>query len=155
MSSAPELNENEFALKVIRALDENASNIPAAASDRLALARRAALARKKPEKVPVAAFTPAFTSASPAFAGAAGGLGSGGGLGDEPRARKGLSARLGGFGLAWPVLALAVALAGVAYWEDQERKAELADIDAAMMSDSLPLDAYLDHGFNAYLTRNH
>lgn len=152
MNSAPELNENEFALKVIRALDENASNIPAAASDRLALARRAALARKKPEKVPVAAFTPAFT---PAFAGAAGGLGGAGGAGDEPRARKGLFARLGGFGLAWPVLALAIALAGVAYWEDQERKAELADIDAAMMSDSLPLDAYLDHGFNAYLTRNH
>jgi len=24
-----------------------------------------------------------------------------------------------------------------------------------MMSDSLPIDAYLDHGFNAYLTRNH
>ena len=151
MSSAPELNENEFALKVIRALDENASNIPAAASDRLALARRAALARKKPEKVPVAAFTPAFT---PAFAGAAGGLGDAGGSGGEP-SHKGLFARIGGFGLALPVLALAVALAGVAYWEDQERKAELADIDAAMMSDSLPLDAYLDHGFNAYLTRNH
>jgi hypothetical protein len=151
MSSAPELNENEFALKLILALDENASKIPAAASDRLALARRAALARKKPEKVPVAAFTPAFT---PAFAGAAGGLGNAGGSGGEP-SHKGLFARIGGFGLALPVLALAVALAGVAYWEDQERKAELADIDAAMMSDSLPLDAYLDHGFNAYLTRNH
>ncbi|KIG04631.1 DUF3619 family protein [Caballeronia concitans] len=152
MSSALETNENEFALKVVRALDESTSNIPAAAADRLALARRAAIARKKPEKVAVAAFTPAFT---PAFAGAAGGLGGAGDLGDDQRARKSLFARLGGFGLAWPVVALAVALAGVAYWEDQQRKAELADIDAAMMSDSLPLDAYLDHGFNAYLTRNH
>ena len=50
---------------------------------------------------------------------------------------------------------LVIGIAGIAYWEDQQRKAELADIDAAMMSDSLPIDAYLDHGFNAYLTRNH
>ncbi|CAG9188733.1 hypothetical protein BVI2075_1310016 [Burkholderia vietnamiensis] len=34
-----------------------------------------------------------------------------------------------------------------------QRTAELADIDAAMLSDDLPLNAYLDHGFNAYLSR--
>ena len=150
MSSALETKENEFALKVIRALDESTSTIPAAAVDRLAQARRAAIARKKPEKVAVAAAAPAF---APVLAGAGATL-SAGGSGDA-HGRKSLFARLGGFGLAGPVFALAVALAGIAYWEDQERKAELADIDAAMMSDSLPLDAYLDHGFNAYLTRNH
>jgi len=150
MSSALETKENEFALQVIRALDENISTIPAAAADRLAQARRSAIARKKPEKVAVTAAAPAFT---PVFAGAGATL-SAGGTGDR-HARRGLFARLGGFGLAWPVFALAVALGGIAYWEDQERKAELAEIDAAMMSDSLPLDAYLDHGFNAYLTRNH
>jgi hypothetical protein len=150
MSSALETKENEFALKVVRALDENTSNIPAAAVDRLAAARRAAIARKKPERVAVAVAAPALT---PAFAGPGGTLPSGG-AGDEHRA-KGWFARLGGLGLAWPLAALAIGLAGIAYWEDQQRKAELADIDAAMMSDSLPLDAYLDHGFNAYLTRNH
>jgi len=40
--------------------------------------------------------------------------------------------------------------AAASLWEDQQRTAELADIDAAMLSDNLPLDAYLDHGFNAY-----
>ncbi len=50
-------------------------------------------------------------------------------------------------------LALVISLVGIAYWEDQQRTAELADIDAAMLSDDLPLDAYLDHGFNAYLSR--
>lgn len=150
MSSALESKENEFALKVVRVLDEGTSNIPATAVDRLAAARRAAIARKKPEKVAVAVSAPAFT---PAFAGAGATL-STGGADEGPRA-KGWLARLGGLGLAWPLAALIIGLAGIAYWEDQERKAELADIDAAMMSDSLPIDAYLDHGFNAYLTRNH
>ena len=150
MSSALETKENEFALKVVRALDENTSNIPAAAVDRLREARRVAIARKKPEKVAVTMAAPAFT---PAFAGAGGTLTTGE-SGDDHRP-KGLLARLGGLGLAWPLAALIIGLAGIAYWEDQQRKAELADIDAAMMSDSLPIDAYLDHGFNAYLTRNH
>ena len=57
------------------------------------------------------------------------------------------------FALAWPLAALVISLVGIAYWEDQQRTAELADIDAAMLSDDLPLTAYLDHGFNAYLSR--
>jgi hypothetical protein len=151
MSSSLETKENDFALKIVRALDENASNIAPAAADRLAAARRAAIARKKPAKVAVAA--PAFT---PVFAGAGATLSAGGPMGDgEPASRRGLFARLGGLGLVWPLAALAIGIAGIAYFEDQQRKAELADIDAAMLSDSLPLDAYLDHGFNAYLTRNH
>ncbi|SAL37188.1 membrane protein [Caballeronia peredens] len=150
MSSALETKENEFALKVVRALDENTSNIPAAAVDQLAAARRSAIARKKPEKVAVTVAAPVFT---PAFAGAGGTLPAGD-SGEDARP-KGMLARLGGLGLAWPLAALIIGLAGIAYWEDQQRKAELADIDAAMMSDSLPIDAYLDHGFNAYLTRNH
>ena len=150
MSSALETKENEFALKVVRALDENTSNIPAAAVDRLREARRAAIARKKPEKVAVAMAAPAF---APALAGAGATLTTGGT--DDDHRPKGLLARLGGLGLAWPLAALVIGLAGIAYWEDQQRKTELTDIDAAMMSDSLPIDAYLDHGFNAYLTRNH
>lgn len=152
MSSALESKENEFALKVVRALEENTSNMPAGAVDKLAAARRAALARKKPEKVPVAAhaFTPAFAGAPAAHAGSPDTHET-----RETRARFGLFSRFGRLGLAWPLLALVIGLAGIAYWEDQQRTAELADIDAAMLSDNLPLDAYLDHGFNAYLTRNH
>jgi hypothetical protein len=147
MSSTLETKENDFALKVIRALDENTTNIPAAAIDRLAEARRSAIARKKPEKVAVSA--PAFT---PVLAGVGGTLSMGGG---DRGGKKSLFARLGGLGLVWPLAALVIGIGGIAYWEDQQRKAELADIDAAMLSDSLPLDAYLDHGFNAYLSRDH
>jgi hypothetical protein len=145
MTTAPEQKETEFALKIRRALDENIAAIPAASLDRLAAGRRVAIASKKSERVALAA--PVLT---PAFAGAAGQLNASGT--EHPRAVRGRFSRLA---LAWPLLALVIGLAGIAYWEDQQRTAELADIDAAMLSDTLPLDAYLDHGFNAYLTRNH
>jgi hypothetical protein len=142
MTTALEQKEHEFALKVRHALDENLTTIPTASLDKLAAARRVAIAHKKAARAAVAA--PVLT---PAFAGAAGQLNL-----SAPSARRGRFSRLA---LAWPLLALAIGLAGIAYWEDQQRTAELADIDAAMLSDNLPLDAYLDHGFNAYLTRNH
>jgi hypothetical protein len=153
MSNALDQKETEFALKVRRALDENINTLPAASLDKLAAARRTALARKKPEKAVVAApvFAPALAGAGAAGLGAAG-PGSLGAAGSGPAGKRGRFSRLA---LAWPLLALVIGLAGIAYWEDQQRTAELADIDAAMLSDNLPLDAYLDHGFNAYLTRNH
>jgi Protein of unknown function (DUF3619) len=147
MSNALDQKENEFALKVRRALDENINSLPAASLDKLAAARRTAIARKKPEKVAVAA--PVF---APVLAGAGLAPGSFGAAGSGHAGKRGRFSRLA---LAWPLLALVIGLAGIAYWEDQQRTAELADIDAAMLSDNLPLDAYLDHGFNAYLTRNH
>ncbi|MEI5999328.1 DUF3619 family protein [Paraburkholderia bengalensis] len=142
MSSALETKELEFAQQLRRALDENAARIPPATTDRLAAARRAALARKKPEPVTAPAFTPVFVAAG-TLAHAP--------QPDSPRRLP----RLRKLALAWPVLALVIGLAGIAWWEDHQRTAELADIDAAMLSDDLPLNAYLDHGFNAYLTRNH
>lgn len=144
MSTALDQKEAEFALKVCRALDESIVTLPAASLDKLAAGRRAAIAAKKPASVAVAA--PVFT---PAFAGAGGMSGD---FDAAPAPKRGRFSRLA---LAWPLLALVVGLAGIAYFEDQQRTAELADIDAAMLSDNLPLDAYLDHGFNAYLTRNH
>ena len=62
MSNALDHKETEFALKVRRALDENINSLPAASLDKLAAARRTAIARKKPEKVAIAApvFAPAL-----------------------------------------------------------------------------------------------
>ncbi|MFM0437962.1 DUF3619 family protein [Paraburkholderia strydomiana] len=141
--SSQETKELEFARQVRRALDENAASIPPATVDRLAAARRAALARKKPETVSTPVFAPAL-----AGAGMPGGMSHG----ELPQRRRSPLRR---FALAWPLAALVVSLVGIAYWEDQQRTAELADIDAAMLSDDLPLNAYLDHGFNAYLSRAH
>ena len=139
--SSLETKELEFARQVRRALDENAASIPAATVDRLAAARRAALARKKPEAVSAPVFVPSFA-----------GMPAGMPQTELPQRRRSPLRR---FALAWPLIALVVSLVGIAYWEDQQRTAELADIDAAMLSDDLPLNAYLDHGFNAYLSRAH
>jgi hypothetical protein len=146
MSSALEIKETEFALKVRRALDEGTEDLPRDALERLADARRAALARKKAEPVRVAARTPVF---APTFAGAAASAPSQGGT--PERARR----RASRFRLLWPLLALIAGLAAIAYWEDQQRLADLADIDAAMLTDELPLSAYLDHGFHTYLSHTH
>ena len=138
MSSTPD-KELEFARQLRRALDENAARIPSATTDRLAAARQAALARKKPE--PARKFVPVLVPAGMAGAGT---------LTTAPGPHR---SKLRRFALAWPLAALVISLVGIAYWEDQQRTAELADIDAAMLSDDLPLTAYLDHGFNAYLSR--
>jgi hypothetical protein len=50
-----------------------------------------------------------------------------------------------------PLLALVAGLAGIYQYEEQQRIAEMAELDAAVLSDELPLTAYLDDGFNAYL----
>ncbi|MBC8736212.1 DUF3619 family protein [Paraburkholderia sp. UCT31] len=142
--SSLENTELEFARQLRRALDENTASLPPATVDRLAAARRAALARKKPEAVSAPVFVPAFAAMPAGMAGLPQG-------GFEPRRRWPLRR----FALAWPLAALVVSLIGIAYWEDHQRTAELADIDAAMLSDDLPLNAYLDHGFNAYLSRAH
>ncbi|MDN7935753.1 DUF3619 family protein [Burkholderia metallica] len=141
MSSAPANREHEFALKVRRALDERAAALPAATTDRLAVARRAALARKKPEVATAPVFVPAFAGAAGAY-----------GTTPAGRPQASFARRLL---RAWPLALLLAGLVGIAYWEDMQRTAELADIDAAMLSDDLPLNAYLDHGFNAYLSRAH
>jgi hypothetical protein len=142
--SSLENTELEFARQLRRALEENTASLPPATVDRLAAARRAALARKKPEAVSAPVVVPALAGMPAGMAGLPqGGL--------EPRRRS----RLRRFALAWPLAALVVSLIGIAYWEDHQRTAELADIDAAMLSDDLPLNAYLDHGFNAYLSRAH
>jgi hypothetical protein len=140
MSSALETREEiEFALKVRRALDESTTKLPRAATDRLAAARRAALAKKKPE----AQHQPVLV---PALAGVGAVLPS---FGPNTRGRS----RWSRFALVWPLIALVCGLAAIEHWEDQQRLADIADIDAAMLSDELPLSAYLDHGFHAYLSR--
>lgn len=141
MSSAPDFNEVILARKIRRALDEGAAQISDSAATRLATARQSALARRK-APAPVPAWQPVLV---PALAGAS--------RSSKPSdsSRPGRPARL----RIWlPLAALVAALFGVAHWEDQQRVAELASLDAEVLSDALPLDAYLDHGFNEYLARS-
>ncbi|MES2740615.1 MAG: DUF3619 family protein [Pseudomonadota bacterium] len=120
-----------FAYKVRHALNETLDHLPPATTDRLASARQLALARKKAH------------AAAPS-------------VGMLARWRARFAAQpaswVGRMGVAVPLLALAAGMVGVYQYEQEQRIADLAEVDAAVLSDELPLSAYLDHGFNAYLT---
>lgn len=131
MNPTEEIN---FAYKVRHALNENLEQMPKAQTDRLAQARKAALARKKQDnQVRVSVRQQALVGGN--------------------RSLSEHMSWLGRMGMALPLLALVLGLAGIYHVEEQQRIDEIADIDAAVLSDELPLSAYLDHGFNAYLAR--
>ncbi|KQV45171.1 DUF3619 family protein [Massilia sp. Root335] len=121
-----------LAYKIRHALNENLDNLPASTTDRLAAARAQALARKKAD-APARARAP-------------------------QRAAFDLGAL---FSMQWvaraavvaPLLAMVAGMVGVYQYEREQRVAELAELDAAVLSDDLPLTAYTDHGFNAYLAQ--
>jgi hypothetical protein len=126
--NADDLN---FAYKVRHALNEHLDSLPAATVDRLAAARQLALSRKKPES--------ALRVAGRRIAGPAGRL---------------FTAQVAGrFAVIAPLLVLVVGLSGLYQYEERQRIAELAELDADVLADDLPLTAYLDDGFNAYLAQ--
>jgi hypothetical protein len=122
-----------FAYKVRHALNEHLDHLPASTADRLASARKLAVSRKKAHApVPVRA----------AQRQVAGNIGQIVNFSWMTR-----------MGVALPMLALVVGLAGIYQYEEEQRIAEIAELDSAVLSDELPLTAYLDQGFNAYLAQ--
>jgi hypothetical protein len=126
--------EMQFAYKVKLALDANLDNLSDDTLQSLAAARRVALARKKHTPMTVRV-------EQPVLAGAFGG----GMLHQES------PSWWNRLGVAAPLLVGIILFAGLYQHENAKRVSYLADIDAAVLSDELPLSAYLDHGFNAFL----
>ena len=120
------MNEMQFGNKVRQVLNRGLAGVDDTTAERLRAARERALARQRPEP-------------SPALAWADNVLGGGGG------------------GFAWRlILALGVALVlGAALylynWQQNQRVEELEEIDTALLTDELPIDAYLDRGFQNWL----
>jgi hypothetical protein len=127
--------EVNFAYKVRHALNERLDTLPAPTAERLAAARKAALSRKKKDApVRVLAIQRALA----------------GNVGNFVRQPMSWWGRVG---LVIPVLVLVVGLIGIFQYERQQHIDETADMDVAMLTDDLPLTAYADHGFNAYLEK--
>jgi len=125
-----------LAYKVRHALNETLDELPASTTDRLAAARALALSRKKAD-APVQQQQARRPQQRPLFD---------------------LSAVLA---MPWvaraaavvPLVAMVAGLVGIYHAQQEQHAAELADLDAAVLSDDLPLTAYTDHGFNAYLVQ--
>lgn len=118
-----------LAYKIRHALNDNLDALPASTTERLAAARARAVARKKAD-------APSRKQQSrPAL---------------NVHALLSMSG-LGRVAVAVPLLAAVFGIAGLYQYEQQQRIAELAELDTAVLSDDLPLTAYTDHGFNAYL----
>jgi hypothetical protein len=127
--------ELNFAYKVRHALNENIESLPASTTDKLASARKIALSRKKKDS-PLRVLLPQRALA-----------GDVGAVFGKPLSW------LARMGVAVPLLIAVAGVVGIYQFEQQRRISETAEIDAGVLSDELPLSAYLDHGFNAYLAK--
>lgn len=134
MTYAKDKEEIDFAYKVRRAMTESSENLPEATLERLATARQLALSRQKQ----------AEPSRALAFSGVLAGN-NGVSFSQKNWVKK--------MWLALPLLVLMVGLYGIYEYEQEQQINDLAEIDAAVLVDELPPDAYLDNGFNAYLNK--
>lgn len=119
--------EAQFANRIRHALNQG-MRLDAPSAERLRAARERALAACRPER-------------RPALAWADNVLGRLGGLG-------GLSLRV-----LLPIAVLALAIAATYAWQQDQRLAQIEEIDSMLLTDELPIDAYLDRRFEAWLKK--
>ncbi len=123
----------EFAKKITTYLNRGTTELKSGTAYRLQLARGQALARlADPERA---------TQPQMALAGAGGGTASRGN-----RARVSTRYWLG-------VLLVILAFFGFQQWQAYQQLREIEETDAAILSSDLPIDAYLDRGFQNWLKR--
>ena len=67
----------------------------------------------------------------------------------------GSSGTCGTLGWIAPLVVLVFGLIGIAQWQDDSRIIDIAEVDAALLSDDVPPDAYADSGFMAFLKNGH
>lgn len=119
--------EREFAYKIRHHLNQGAEGIDLKTADRLFAARQNALSQQK-------------------LAGARLSLAGVGHIAADvvlPHARALIA-----------IIGLVIGVVGVSTWNDLEKAAELEEIDSALLADDLPINAYLDKGFQAWLSEH-
>jgi hypothetical protein len=119
------MNEMNFGNRVRQVLNQGL-RLNARQAERLHAARERALAARRPEPVGALAWADNV-------------LGSFGGWG-------GLSLRL-----VAPLLALTVSVAALYTWQQNRVISDLEELDSMLLTDDLPIDAYLDRGFQNFL----
>jgi len=125
------MNEIKFANKIRQALNEGA-RVDTRIAERLRAARERAIAHRKPEREPALAW---------ARSTAVGVIGGFGGFG-------GFSVRL-----LLPAALLVAGLVAIYSWQREQSAVDIEELDAQLLTDDLPIDAYLDRGFEAWLKK--
>ncbi len=123
----------DFANKIATCLDRGAAELKAGTAYRLQLARQAAMARlADPQRAPELRLVGASASAGN------GTLGGG--------------RSLWASGRLWLGVALILAAGfGFQQWQAYQQMRDIEETDAAILSSDLPIDAYLDGGFQNWL----
>ena len=135
--------EQEFAAKLKSHLDRSAEELRPGLAYRLQAARAEALARLE-----------GSTSTVP-MGGLAGAHGIAGG-GESFRSPTRPHRSVFGQTRLWiGILAFAAAAFGYAQWSVWTSAEEKGDLDAELLSSDLPIDAYLDRGFQNWLSTSH
>lgn len=121
----------ELAGKIVRRLSEGADNLDRNACERLLGARKAALACYREESAP--AWSMAWA----------------GNVLSRFTERHVLGVRY-----LLPVMVLVLGLACILYWQNIPVTNDIAEIDVELLTDDLPINAYLDRGFDSWLKRS-
>jgi len=126
-----DMNEQQFA-NWIRAALNNGARLNARILERLRVAREHALERRR--VAPLGWREPAGELAG------------------------GESENIGGFGafslrVVLPMVLMIAGVVGIYRWQQEQRAAEAEQLDSQLLTDDLPIDAYLDRGFEAWLKK--
>lgn len=121
------MNEMQFGNRVRQVLNQGLK-LESGTAQRLKAAREAALARQRAEPAPALAWADNVVG------------------------------RFGGWSgfllyVVVPLAFLLIAAAGAYTWQQNRIIAELEEIDAQLLTDDLPIDAYLDRGFQNWLKK--
>ena len=125
------MNERELAGKIVQHLDHGLGHIKQGTLYQLQSARKAALDRYRETSQPVFGLAWAGNIAFPA------------GRGRYFNARSLLALGL-----------LLLGLIGVTYWQVTTQANDIAEIDVSLLTGDLPINAYLDSDFEAWLKRS-
>lgn len=131
-----QLDQDRFGLQVAARLSDAADDLPYDVSERLRAARVQALGKRK--------VSATRTASSVAVSGSAATITFGN---EHPSWWNRIVAAL-------PLLALVLGLVAISVIQNDNRDNELAEIDAALLTDDLPPTAYTDPGFAQFVKAN-
>jgi uncharacterized protein DUF3619 len=123
--------DHELAVKIVRRLNQGADHLDRATRERLLAARTVALSHYKDKPEPVW------------------GLAAAGQVVARFTEHRALGMRY-----LIPAAALVLGLIGVVYWQVPGPANDSAEIDVGLLTDDLPINAYLDRGFDSWLKRS-